>query len=104
MRGPEESLQILELLVSSPKILNLKNNSRNFGFLLTVYSSRNSDSIACRRFSSNANSKEVSTGSLELNAIRELAERALYAFIRDCEYRKESVSCEETQSSHPHLR
>lgn len=59
--------------------------------LRTVYSARNSDSMACRRFSSQDSWKAVSTGSLELRAISELAESALYALILDWEWRRESV-------------
>lgn len=69
----------------------------------TVYSARNSDSIACRRLSSQDNWKAVSTGSRELSAISELADRARYALILDCEWRRESVVWEVTHSSQPHL-
>uniref|UniRef100_A0A1A9WYZ8 Uncharacterized protein n=1 Tax=Glossina brevipalpis TaxID=37001 RepID=A0A1A9WYZ8_9MUSC len=54
-------------------------------FYCTEYSARNSDSIACKRFNSQDNSNAVNTGSRELNDIKELADKARYALIRDCE-------------------
>lgn len=45
-------------------------------FQLTAYSARNSDSIACKRFNSQASSNDVKTGSRELRHINELDERA----------------------------
>lgn len=69
----------------------------------TLYSNRNSCSIRLRRRNSHESSKAVKRGSLEDKAIRDGDVKALYAFIRDCECRRESCSLEITHSSQPHL-
>lgn len=70
---------------------------------LTVYSARNSVSMRLRRRSSHDRWNAVEMGSFELSAISELDESALYALMRDCEWRSESCSLEVTHSSQPHL-
>jgi uncharacterized Zn finger protein (UPF0148 family) len=72
-------------------------------YLFTSYSSRNSFSILRSRASSRESSKAVSSGSLEESAIKDGLDSALYALMRACECRSESVSLETTQSSQPHL-
>lgn len=57
---------------------------------ITLYSIRNSDSIRLKRLNSHESSNAVNIGSRELNAINELDDRALYAFILECECRNES--------------
>lgn len=54
-----------------------------------------------RRRSSHDSSNAVSTGSRELSAISELLDSALYALMRDCEWRSESVMLELMHSSQP---
>lgn len=71
---------------------------------LTLYSALNSVSILLRRRNSQESSNAVKIGSRELKAINELADKALYAFIRDCEWQRESFSFAATHSSQPQLK
>ena len=74
-----------------------------YGLLLTLYSSLNSFSILLSRRNSQESSNAVNRGSLEDKDIKEGEVRARYALILDCECLNESVSLDDTHSSHPHL-
>jgi len=92
------------ILENTLLICKRKKRARINKLIITLYWARNSCSILLRRRSSHESSKAVKSGSLDESAIRDDEVSARYAFIRDCECRRESCSLDMTHSSHPHLQ